>query len=210
MSAPGKSATPKSAWRDHLLQRRGELDTSTRSAEAAALTGHVGEWLAEKSVTTVAAYVPVGDEPGSTELLESLLREGHRVLVPIVVRGRPLDWAEYTGPDSLRPATYGLLEPAGEHLGAEALGQAGALIVPALAVDHRGTRLGRGAGFYDRSLPLAAPGAELVAVVRDEEFVPELPGEEHDVRMHGVLTPRRGVVRLPLERREPADTAAGV
>lgn len=175
------------------------------------MTEHVAKWLAEKSVTTtVAAYVPVGDEPGSVELLESLLRAGHRVLVPVVVRRRPLDWAEYTGPDSLQPATYGLLEPAGDRLGPEAVGQAGALVVPALAVDHRGTRLGRGAGYYDRSLPLAAPEAELAAVVRDEEFVPELPGEEHDVRMPRVLTPRRGVVRLPLERHEPADTSAGV
>ena len=45
------------------------------------------------------------------------------------------------------------------------------MLVPALAVDRRGVRLGRGAGFYDRSLPLAAPAARLVAVVRDDELV---------------------------------------
>jgi 5-formyltetrahydrofolate cyclo-ligase len=57
-------------------------------------------------------------------------------------------------------------------------------------------RLGRGAGFYDRSLPLAAPTALLVAVVRDDELVDRLPAEPHDVRMTHALTPHGGVVAL--------------
>ena len=63
-----------------------------------------------------------------------------------------------------------------------ALADATVVFVPALAVDRAGVRLGRGAGFYDRSLPLAAPAARLVAVVRDDELVDEVPAEPHDVR----------------------------
>ncbi len=70
------------------------------------------------------------------------------------------------------------------------------IIVPALAVDRSGVRLGRGAGFYDRSLPLRNPLARLVAVVRDAELVDELPGEPHDVRMTDALTPGSGLVPL--------------
>ena len=72
------------------------------------------------------------------------------------------------------------------------------VFVPALAVDRAGVRLGRGAGFYDRSLPLADPAARLVAVVRDDELVDELPAEPHDVRMTHALTPGRGLVELAL------------
>ena len=68
--------------------------------------------------------------------------------------------------------------------------------MPALAVDRAGVRLGRGAGFYDRSLPLADPAARLVAVVRDDELVDRLPAEPHDVRMTHALTPGRGFVAL--------------
>ncbi len=68
------------------------------------------------------------------------------------------------------------------------------VFVPALAVDRAGVRLGRGAGFYDRSLPLADPAARLVAVVRDDELVDEIPAEPHDVRMTHALTPRQGLV----------------
>ncbi len=82
--------------------------------------------------------------------------------------------------------------------GPTTIGAADAVLVPALAVDHQGVRLGRGAGYYDRSLPMAAPSAPRIGIVRDGEFVVELPGEAHDVRMTGVLTPRRGVVALPV------------
>ena len=140
--------------------------------------------------------MPVRGEPGSTELLDALRAAGHRVLLPVVVGAAPLDWAEYAGPESLDRARYGLLEPNGPRLGAAELGAADAVLVPALAVDERGVRLGRGAGHYDRSLPLADPAAQLIGVVRDAEFVAELPGEEHDIRMHAVITPGRGLVAV--------------
>jgi 5-formyltetrahydrofolate cyclo-ligase len=57
-------------------------------------------------------------------------------------------------------------------------------------------RLGRGAGFYDRSLPGRDPRARLIAVVRDVELVDELPAEPHDVAMTDALTPQRGVIGL--------------
>ena len=70
------------------------------------------------------------------------------------------------------------------------------ILVPALAVDRAGVRLGRGAGFYDRSLPLADAAARLIAVVRDDELVARLPAEPHDVRMTHALTPHNGLVTL--------------
>jgi 5-formyltetrahydrofolate cyclo-ligase len=188
----------KSQWRDRLLQQRRALDGRSRDVDDQRLHAGLASWLGEQEVNAVAAYVPVGGEPGG-ELPAMLRAAGLRVLLPIVVdRASPLDWAEYTGPDSLRPATYGLLEPAGQRLGATAIAQVDAVLVPALGVDHQGVRLGRGAGHYDRSLPLANPGVERIAVVRDVEFLTELPGESHDVRMTGVITPGGGVARLPV------------
>ena len=77
-----------------------------------------------------------------------------------------------------------------------AIADASVVFVPALAVDRAGARLGRGAGFYDRTLPLAGPTARLVAVIRDDELVDELPAEPHDVPMTHALTPRGGLVEL--------------
>ena len=60
-----------------------------------------------------------------------------------------------------------------------------------------GVRLGRGSGFYDRSLGFRDPQSRLVAIVRDSELVDELPSEPHDVPMTHALTPGRGLVTLP-------------
>jgi 5-formyltetrahydrofolate cyclo-ligase len=81
-------------------------------------------------------------------------------------------------------------------LGVDAIAAASVVLVPALAVDVSGVRLGRGAGFYDRSLSYAAPTARLIAVVRDDELVDWLPDAEHDVPMTHALTPGRGLVTL--------------
>jgi len=184
--------------RAELLAARRAVADAIRADESLALCEHL-KWIVN-SGDTVCAYVPVGSEPGSIALLDTLLRLGARVLLPVArgVEGDtalPLRWGEYA-PGNLVAAPFGLLEPAEPWLPAAALAEAGLVLVPSLAVDRRGVRLGRGAGFYDRSLGLRDPAARLVAVVRDEELVDELPSEPHDVRMTHALTPGLGFVKL--------------
>lgn len=188
----------KSDLRAALLRARREVSPTQRAAETAALCRHLPDVVAPGD--TVCAFVPVGSEPGSVDLLDTLRAIGARVLLPVTVHdaaGAPeaLRWGEYR-PGGLVAARYGLLEPPAPWLEAEAIAEAGTVLVPALAVDRAGRRLGRGAGFYDRSLPLAAPHARLVAVVRDDELVEHLPAEPHDVAMTHALTAGRGLVLL--------------
>ncbi len=185
----------KAELRRELITARRDVTEKLHTAEAVALTRHICE-LATRG--TVCAYVPVSAEPGSVGMLDALHRTGVRVLLPVAVTGDdgaalPLWWGEYR-PGELVAARFGLLEPGGTRLPAAALAEAGLVLVPALAVDRRGVRLGRGAGFYDRSLPLRDPTARLIAVVRDDELLDEVPAEPHDVRMTDALTPGRGVV----------------
>lgn len=150
--------------------------------------------------STVCAYVPFGSEPGSPALLDAVTATGAQVLLPVVpATPGPLDWAVYAG-QLVDGRFTGTREPPGERLGPAAIGKASTILVPAMAVDHSGVRLGRGAGYYDRSLPLASPDAVVVGVVRDAEFVRQLPAEDHDVLLGAVLTPGRGLVRLPTSR----------
>lgn len=152
--------------------------------------------------STVCAYVPVGSEPGSIELLDQLLQRAGRVLLPVARTSSddtplPLQWGEYRA-GNLVTARWGLLEPPQPWLPETAVGEASLVLLPALAVDRHGVRLGRGRGFYDRSLGSRDPQARLVAVVRDAELVDELPSEPHDVPMTHVLTPERGLIALPI------------
>ncbi len=179
--------------RSAILRRRRALTPEQRQADAEALTLRVPEVVDPGSI--VCAYVPIGTEPGSPTMLDALIEAGARVLLPVTRPDTPLSWGWYR-PGHLTEAQFGLLEPATPHLPPDAIGQAGVILIPALAVDRAGVRLGRGAGFYDRSLSLAAPDALLVAVVYDDDLLPELPAEPHDVPMTHALTPRSGLVRL--------------
>ena len=173
------------------------MPVEVRNRESTALTTVVGDLVQNRR--TVCCYIPVGTEPGSPAFADAVVEAGApTVLLPVVAGARALDWAVYTGPGSLGAGPFGLREPTGPRLGAGAIGSADLVLLPALAVDHAGVRLGRGAGHYDRSLPLVKPGVEIIAVVRDEEFVPRLPADAHDVRVTGVITPDRGLIRLPV------------
>ena len=180
----------KDEWRSRLLDARRAVPPEVRATEAAALAGYARELVGAGQ--TVCGYVPVGTEPGSAQMLDSLRDAGVQVLLPVVAGYAPLDWAIYDG--SLRPGPHRLLEPTGPRLGPQVIGTAAVILVPALAVDSTGIRLGRGAGHYDRSLVLAAPDAVVAGVVRDQEFLPHLPFEAHDIRMTAVLTPGRGMI----------------
>ncbi|NKY17414.1 5-formyltetrahydrofolate cyclo-ligase [Tsukamurella spumae] len=153
------------------------MSDGARAAAAAALVRVVSGL----DLGVVAAYVPVGSEPGSIELVDAL---GPRVLLPVTppVPG-PLDWA-WSG--SLAPGPFGLLEPTGPRLGGDALASVDTVLLPALGVSRAGVRLGRGAGYYDRS---SLSGPRLIAVVYDHELVDFLPSEPTDVPVDGALTP---------------------
>lgn len=195
----GVETASKDALRRQLLAARRRVADDVRGAEARLLSDQL-EPLITGGIT-VCAYVPVGTEPGSTGLLDMLLRRSARVLLPVARttaedKPLPLRWGEYR-PGALVPGPWGLFEPPEPLLPETALAEAVLVLVPALAVDRRGARLGRGRGFYDCSLGGRNPHARLIAMVRDAEFVDELPAEPHDVPMTHALTPNRGLVALP-------------
>ncbi|MGW2649668.1 5-formyltetrahydrofolate cyclo-ligase [Streptomyces sp. NPDC001393] len=152
---------------------------------------------------TVAAYVSVGSEPGTPWLLDALRARGVRVLLPVLLPDNDLDWGEYAGRDSLARVQHGgkmaLFEPSGARLGPDSVTAADVVLLPGLAVDARGMRLGRGGGSYDRVLArLECAGARprLVVLLYDTEVVARVPAEEHDKPVHAVVTPS-GVRRFP-------------
>ncbi len=181
------------SWRQRLEAARAALSQEERAAEAAALTRAVGELDAD----TVCGYVPFGVEPGSPEMLDVLRDRGRTVLLPVIPTERgPLDWAEYTGPSSLAGGVFPqVLEPTGPRLGPNAIAEAEVVLVPALAVDRRGARLGKGAGYYDRAL--AGVDTDTLVLVFDGEVREDVPADPHDAVMNAVLT-QSGVRALPL------------
>ena len=192
----------KRTLRAAMISRRATVSSGERTTAGHALAGHVDELMDLAAVRrigsrpparmTVAAYVSMGSEIPLGELLQALLDHDCRVLVPRLGTGLEIGWSELDALDDLRTMDRAgrPQEPGGVAMPPDALGEADMIVMPALAVDHGGTRLGRGGGWYDRALEHRAAGVPLIAVVWPWEVVDgRLPRETHDVAVNGVLTP---------------------
>lgn len=198
-------AAAKQALRRAALARRRLTTSDERRAAGIALAAAARRaGLCERAdaddrhgsaAPTVAAYVSMGTEIDMAPLLQAFLDAGWRVLVPRLGRGLDVGWSALPSLGDLRP--MGERRP-GEpvrsaSLGADALQTAQLIIVPALAVDAWGTRLGRGGGWYDRALRHRSPSSRVVAVCWPWEAIGKgagtLPRERHDLPVDAVLTP---------------------
>jgi 5-formyltetrahydrofolate cyclo-ligase len=183
----------KAELRAQVLARRSALPADQRSAAGTLIRDAV---LAEPQVQmagTIAAYYSIGAEPGTHGLVFALWKRGSYVLLPVLRPDGDLDWASYEGPDSMVPGPRGLLEPGEPPRGVDAVARADAVLVPALAVDGAGRRLGRGGGSYDRALARVGPLVPLIALVYDDELVEHVPAESHDIPVRATVSPRAGM-----------------
>jgi 5-formyltetrahydrofolate cyclo-ligase len=157
------------------------------------------ELIRSRLPSTVTAYAPVGPEPGGRDLpavLADVIRPyGGRLLLPVLLNDNDLDWSAFGG--DLAPGPRGLAQPPGPRLGPDAITTADLVVVPALAVDPAGRRLGRGGGSYDRALARLTPGRTLVvALLYDGELVDAVPAEAHDHPVDATITPSGGFAAL--------------
>ncbi|MFB7502416.1 5-formyltetrahydrofolate cyclo-ligase [Streptomyces broussonetiae] len=204
MEHNGRTSEPdKRTLRREFLAVRNRLPADDIDASGRALAERALELPELAGARTVAAYVSVGSEPGTRALLDALRARGTRVLLPALLPDNDLDWGEYTGPNSLARVQHSgkmaLFEPRSARLGPDAVTSADVVLLPGLAVDARGMRLGRGGGSYDRVLArLERAGAHprLVVLLYDTEVVAHVPVEAHDKPVHAVVTPS-GARRFP-------------
>ena len=185
----------KLAVRDQLLAARKRLPLGVLGERARALADHVTALPEVQRAATIAAYVSVGNEPGTGPLLDALVATGRRVILPVVLPDLDLDWAVYDGQGGLARARRGLLEPTGERLGVDAVATADVVLTPGLAVDRTGMRLGQGGGCYDRALGRVPVGTFTCTLLYADELLDAVPAATHDRPVTAVATPA-GVSRL--------------
>ena len=182
------TSSAKRALRTRLLAARAAMSAADRARAAAAICDRLLDLPEVASARVVAAYVGIGTELPTRPLLDALTARGVRVLLPVLLADDTLAWGTYDA--ALVEGRRGLLEPAGRDAD---LAAADVVVVPGVAYDFAGRRLGRGGGSYDRAL--ATVSVPVVALALDGEVVDEVPVEEHDRRVDLVVTPTR-VFRL--------------
>jgi 5-formyltetrahydrofolate cyclo-ligase len=192
----GALRSRKLALRRLLVANRKRTDQPERDAAGRSIRDAVLSLPEIQMAGTVAAYLSVGTEPDTRGLVYALWKRGTYVLLPLLQPDDDLDWASYEGPASLAAGPRGLLEPTEPPRGVNAVTSADLVIVPALAVDRGGMRLGRGGGSYDRALARVGASVPTIALIYDDELLDEVPAGALDQPVRMVAQPRQGIIRL--------------
>jgi 5-formyltetrahydrofolate cyclo-ligase len=187
----GHTSATKDGLRRTLLAARRARTPEARSAAERAIAAHAAADRALSRAARLAAYLAMPGEPPTADLIAAFLSTGTEVLVPVTRPDHRLDWVLHDPAAPTVRSALGIDEPMAEPLPGDALAEVDLVLVPALAVDHHGNRLGRGAGYYDRALAglRGRPDRPLLcAVVFADELLPEVPHDDHDVPVDLVLT----------------------
>lgn len=176
----------KRALRQEIRRRKSEHSAEERRELSEAICRAIMTDGAYRAAGVVLMYHALADEVSLQTLLDHALMVGKRVLLP-VVQGDILVLRQYTGPESLKEGSYGILEPVGPDYPVDEYVGIDLALVPGMAFDGYGNRLGRGKGFYDRLLPQLA-NAHKIGVCYPFQMVEEVPHEEHDVRVAETVT----------------------
>jgi 5-formyltetrahydrofolate cyclo-ligase len=164
-----------------------EAERRAASARARELLRRQAVW---ERARTVLFYAPLAGELDVSPLLEEALQAGKTVALPrfVAATGTYLPFQVSDPGRDCAPGRFGISEPAA-HCPALELKRLDLVLAPGLGFDLSGRRLGRGRGFYDRLL--AGIAGTKCGVAFDQQVVPQIPAERHDVNMNFILTPTR-------------------
>jgi len=178
----------KATIRRLVLSRRGQLDQDERVARGNALIERLLDLPEVSEADPVLAFVSISSEVPTTMLLEGVLAKRKRLLLPYVADDGALRAAAISSLRELEPGYRGIPEPRARlPVSPDA---AGVVIVPGVAFDVRGGRLGYGGGFYDVFLR-AASKVPRVGICFEVQIVDEIPHEDHDERVDVIVTEDR-------------------
>ena len=184
----------KRAMRADLRERRQQRSEQANEAAGVGIRDQLDALVSGLGVATMSCYLSTPIEPSTREFLAGAAERGIRVLLPLMRADGLLDWTVADPEAEVVEAALGVPEPISDVLSPLAVHEVDLMVIPAAAVDHRGTRLGWGRGYFDKTLGSMENRPPVYAVIFDSELVEEVPRDVHDQPVTGVVTPTRTVV----------------
>lgn len=181
----------KSAMRKRIRERRRSLDPAQKEQLDNAILIGLTTLVSEVQPGCIAAFWPFDGEPDLRPALDLMQRDGIKLALPVIFdspSGPRMTFREWPPDAPMSPNRYGIPEPTGTQ--EINLLDMDLVLLPLVGWDRSGSRLGMGAGFYDRALqPFAQESSPLrVGIAYQLQKVPRLPAEPWDIRLHGVLS----------------------
>ena len=171
----------KDELRKYILQQKRQFTPRQLAQLSLPVLERLRPLLREPQV--ILAYYALPDEVDTHQLLNELVAEGKTVLLPKVLDDTTMELRRYTGSHDLSEGAYHIMEPIGATFTDYA--QIDLALIPGLAFDAQGHRLGRGKGYYDRFL--AAFTGRTIGVCFDFQKVAEVPVDTHDIAVNQVV-----------------------
>ncbi|MEK7339069.1 MAG: 5-formyltetrahydrofolate cyclo-ligase [candidate division NC10 bacterium] len=183
----------KAELRQRMRAARQALLPADRAARSARIAERLFALPEMQEAERVLFYASLAEEVDTWPLLRAWLKRGRLPFLPGVERrGGPLRAAPVRDlVADLKPGAFGILQPDPSRTGAVEWRTIQVAVLPGLAFDLRGCRLGRGAGYYDRSLPALVAAARRIGLAFECQVVERLPAEPHDVPVDRVVTEDR-------------------
>jgi len=185
----------KKQLRQRIIRLRLDMNPAEVKAKSRAISSRLFQQAFFEGAKTVMVYVDFRHEVKTGEIIEKALAQGKRVTVPVCepreVRLIPSEILDYPG--DLAPGTWGILEPKPDKLRPVDPADLDLVLVPGVAFDEQGNRLGYGGGYYDRFLARLRPDALAVALAFEEQILEDVCPEEHDRQVHAIITDQRSI-----------------
>lgn len=187
MIAMAIEKSEKSKIRGDMSRKRNALTREEAESKSAAIAANLMKTAEYKAARAVMFYAAKGNEVQTEEMIKTVLKEGKTVLLPITnLEKKEIEAAVINDYDNdLKKGAFGIMEPNGKSEVNEKL--IDAVVVPGVAFDIEGHRLGYGHGFYDKLLHRLANAAK-IGLAYDFQIVNKLPRESHDERMDIIVT----------------------
>jgi 5-formyltetrahydrofolate cyclo-ligase len=186
-------ADEKRAMRARMRAMRDAIPPRDRAAMSREITRLLVDLPETKAADCVFVFNSFASEVGTHTLIERLVADGRRVCVPVLVDGA-LEAAAYTPGQAVVPSGYGAMEP--RHRSIVEAFRIDLVVVPGLAFDRRGHRLGYGGGYYDRYLRRLPPAVRRISPAFHHQVVARVPRGDGDERVHAIVTDHE-VIRIP-------------
>lgn len=181
----------KSRLRKLALARRAALGRELRRKASARAVSNFADGVELPEKSTIALYWPMGDELDCLGLIEKMEQMGHEVCLPCIAgNDRPMIFRKFEGEDRLVAAAFGTREPDER----SRLLVPDLIVLPLLAFDRKGNRLGYGKGFYDRTIAGMEKRPILCGLAFGVQELENVPASFHDVPLEQVITENGGAL----------------
>jgi 5-formyltetrahydrofolate cyclo-ligase len=183
----------KDSIRKQIIEHRDSIDINTKGQWDEDIFNSLikSEWY--KKANTIFAFVSFKSETDTHKIIKYAIHDGKTICVPrIKSKQKGIEIFKIDSFDQLEKGYFGILEPIESCLAVESK-DIDLILMPGVAFDRQGGRLGYGAGFYDRFLSKINTSVDKIAVAYHFQVLDNIPMDEHDVRIDGIVTEEEAI-----------------